>query len=376
MISLCSNILTSSAFFISFVASRSGVATITVFFLPQGGVGLTAAEADLSGRHLERLPTALFSSLHLTSINLSHNLLSFATSSAKRRCLSHTRKKRERRRRAGPPECREASGARTRQPPLAIRYDTHHPSGKTGERPGEEERPSVGLGVASDRVEENCQRNDQEKLPVKTSLKQSSFIDELENKLSQRKVANESCPEIEVAPAGAYAEETQLKSSNSRPLDSSRIVKDANTEITASIENLTQSSTPPLTKEHFPAALRLPQGSSSTGSTTSTSSTNSRWKQVESSREEGSRSSYDDSGSSCVDESDSGGSEAEEAAVEGGEVRAASSRSLGTLNQLRYFQQLQVCRCPSRSYFSGGHCLLFFVVHNSSVNILLFLLIY
>ncbi|XP_068237265.1 uncharacterized protein Phlpp [Palaemon carinicauda] len=77
-------------------------------------------EVDLSGRHLERLPTILFSSLHLTSLNLSHNLLALSPSGAtsanatgarsSRRQVSKARRRRERRRRHSS-ESREPTGS-------------------------------------------------------------------------------------------------------------------------------------------------------------------------------------------------------------------------------------------------------------------------
>ncbi|KAK4296256.1 hypothetical protein Pmani_031239 [Petrolisthes manimaculis] len=60
---------------------------------------ITAASVDLSGRHLERLPSSLFSTLHLSSINLSHNLLTHSTTTQKRPHKEHNSSNSRRRRR-------------------------------------------------------------------------------------------------------------------------------------------------------------------------------------------------------------------------------------------------------------------------------------
>lgn len=314
---------------------------------PQGGAGLVGAEVDLSGRHLERLPTVLFSSLHLTGINLSHNLLapaSSATSSARRRCVGQTRKQRIYRRRAGLPECRDSPGARARSRPSAIDLDTHPRSDKNDGGTGEEEEGLSGdSGVPSDRAEESCQKSDPESL----SPKRRSFSEELQDKLRARRAAQEEgCPEKKKASADTRAEETHPQASNSHLPDSSCPAEDVNTSTNVSSASVTSPLTHPLSEPRLPAPLP-PQSSRSTDSSSSTSSSKSRWEGAGGSREEGSRGSYEDSSSSGVDESDSG-SEAG-AAAEGGEVWAASTRSLGALHQLRYFQQLQVCNFLSYS---------------------------
>lgn len=322
--------------------------TITVFLLPQGGVGFVTTEADLSGRHLERLPTALFSSLHITSINLSHNLLSSTTSFPKRRCIGQARKRKDRIRCTVSPECLEASGAQAKLRPLVIGQDTHHLSDTTDGRNIKEGRLNVGSGVTTDQIERDSLRDAQGKLFIDASLKKKGSVSDLENKLRQRRIVNEGCSKT----GAATAEQTLTRHSKSPSLDSSCCVENENTEINVSTECLSQSLTLPLT-EPRPPSPDLPKPFSSSGGIISTGSADSRWTGVGSKREEGSRSSYEGSTSSCADESNSE-SEAEEAAVEGGEVWAASTRSLGTLHQLRYFQQLQVRHCPSLLYSLGA----------------------
>lgn len=299
--------------------------------LPQGGAGLVGAEVDLSGRHLERLPTVLFSSLHLTGINLSHNLLSPAsstTSSPRRRCVGHSRKQRDRRRRAGPPECREAPGARARPRPLPSDHGTYSQSDKTGGVLGEEEEALSGdSGVPSDRAYEGSPRGEPDSPPLQTSPSWRSFSDELQDKLRQRRIASEGCAEAEGGPGDTPAAQPQPQPSTSQAAVSSRHVGDVNTSTNVPGACDAPALTPPHTESRLPASPHQ-----------ASSSSTSRWEGAGSSREEGSRGSYEDSSSSGVDESDSG---SEAGAAEGGEVWA-SSRSLGALHQLRYFQQLQV----------------------------------
>ncbi|XP_066964557.1 LOW QUALITY PROTEIN: uncharacterized protein Phlpp [Macrobrachium rosenbergii] len=75
-------------------------------------------EIDLSGRHLERLPTILFSSLHLTTLNLSHNLLALspvgATSATSTRSRRKSRRRRDRRRRSSESREPPTSSSKTR----------------------------------------------------------------------------------------------------------------------------------------------------------------------------------------------------------------------------------------------------------------------
>ncbi|XP_064079536.1 LOW QUALITY PROTEIN: uncharacterized protein LOC135196625 [Macrobrachium nipponense] len=90
-------------------------------FAPPSETRRTPTEIDLSGRHLERLPTILFSSLHLTTINLSHNLLALspvgatsAANAASTRSRRKSRRRRGRRRRSSEPREPPSSSSKTR----------------------------------------------------------------------------------------------------------------------------------------------------------------------------------------------------------------------------------------------------------------------
>lgn len=232
-------------------------------------------------------------------------------------------------------------GARARPRPLPS-DNAYNLSGKTDGGTGEEEEALSGdSGVPSDRTYEGCPRSDPESPPLETSPRRRSFSDELQDKLRLRRIASEGFTETEADPGDTHATQPQPQPSNSQLADSSRHVGDVNTSTNVSSVCDTPSLTPPQTEPHLPASLPH-QASSSTSS-----NTKSRWEGAGSNREEGSRGSYEDSSSSGVDESDSG---SEAGAAEGGEVWAASSRSLGALHQLRYFQQLQVCYGSARSH--------------------------
>ena len=311
-------------------------------------MGLVAAEVDLSGRHLEQLPTALFSSLHLTSINLSHNLLAptpSAAALARRRHRGHGRKRRDRRRRLVPAECRETPEAWARSRPSANDHDYHNPAGGTRERAGEEDGLSGDSGVPSDPVEEESQRSDQEGVSLKTPVVQCSFADELQEKLRQRRFLTEGfhVPVRE----GISVKETQPRSPYIQRLEPSHLPRNTGTRKDASatprVPPLTHPPPyPPVTSQPF-----LVEASSSCSSHT-TAATRCRSEGPDSHKEKGERGSYEDSSSSGVDESDNASEEGGEVTT-AGEVWTAPARSLGALYQLRHFQQLQVCAFTSSS---------------------------
>lgn len=307
-------------------------------------MGLVAAEVDLSGRHLEQLPTALFSSLHLTSINLSHNLLAPTTSaavSARRRHRGHNRKRRDRRRRLVPPERQETLGARARSRPTASDHDCHNPTGSTYGRASEEDGLSGDSGVPSDPVEEDSQRRDPEGTARKTRPERWSFADELQEKLRLRRAASEGCYAAKINTEGISVKQAQLRPAYIQLLDSSHLPKDTSTSTNESATLPTPPLTPPLSSPQLSAPNR-PFLTDAPSSSRSTSSIRSRSEGLGCNEVKGDRGSYEDSSSSGVDESDNASEEGEETTV-GGEVLTSSVRSLGALHQLRHFQQLQVC---------------------------------
>ncbi|XP_042240676.1 uncharacterized protein LOC121878485 [Homarus americanus] len=126
-----------------------------------GGETRRRAEVDLSGRHLERLPTSLFSSLHLTSINLSHNLLTPTPSTTyRKRQAGRGRRRRDRRRRQVYPESRETSTSRPRPPGTGD--DGHQQAGAKPKQVVEDDGLSGDSGVPTDPVEEDAHRSDQD----------------------------------------------------------------------------------------------------------------------------------------------------------------------------------------------------------------------
>ncbi|KAK8398764.1 hypothetical protein O3P69_004098 [Scylla paramamosain] len=316
----------------------------------KGCVGLVAAEVDLSGRHLEQLPTSLFSSLHLTSINLSHNLLaptpSAAAASARRRHRGHGRKRRDRRRRLIPAECRETPETWARSRPSANDHDCNNPAGGARGRAGEEDGLSGDSGVPSDPVEEESQRSDPESVPRKTPAVLCSFADELQEKLRQRKVLSEGFAVKEAQPRPAYI---QL-------LESSHLPRDTGSRKDASARLCVPSLTPP---PPYPPATSQPflDEVSSSSSSRTIAATRNRSEGLDSHKEKGERGSYEDSSSSGVDESDNASEEGGEVTA-AGEVWTAPARNLGALHQLRHFQQLQTVVLDRNKLLEFPSCLL------------------
>ena len=296
-------------------------------------MGFIAAEVDLSGRHLEQLPTALFSSLHLTSINLSHNLLAPTLStaaSARRRHRGHIRKRRDRRRRLGPPECRETPEVRARSRPSISGHDCHNPAGSACGKAGEEDGLSGDSGVPSDPVEGDSQKSDLEGVSRKKPLARWSFADELQEKLRVRRALSEGYPVAEKIPEGIPLEEVQPRPAYIQLLDSSHFPEDTNISKNDSATLPIPLLTPPCSlAPNKPSLAEAPISSSSTASIRSRSG----W--LGNNKEKEDRGSYEGNSSSGVDESDN--------VSEDGEEATASGRNLGALHQLRLFQQLQVC---------------------------------
>ncbi|XP_042855961.1 uncharacterized protein LOC122242676 isoform X2 [Penaeus japonicus] len=279
-------------------------------------------DVDLSGRHLERLPTSLFSSLHLTSINLSHNLLTPAAAPATRKRL--TKRRRDRRRRQPNPECRESSRAKSRasaeeqhegKNKSAVAEDeapSDTLSGDSGlppEPPDEEPlREDVHPGVGDDECTQDTVNHSKKALnqssKPKAQIKKDipewvNITDELQAKLRLRRAISEG--KLLVTGESSTAENNEKNTSNFH-------------------KKRADKSQPPV----IPVANK-----------------SSKETDVHAECEERALNSEDDdSSSSCVDESDSAAETAGGGGSRGG-VRALAHRSLGGLDNLKHFQQLQ-----------------------------------
>lgn len=287
-----------------------------------------AAEVDLSGRHLERLPTSLFSSLHLTSINLSHNLLTpTPCSTSRRRQAGRARRRRERRRRQLHPECRETSSSRLRLPGGGD--DAPHQADNKSIQLGDDDGLSVDSGLPSDPVDEEIHKGDQKAQKFNFGRNTKSLKSESWSEL-QTAPSTASGPPPEAKPSQVWesiAEELQAKLRFRKAKIEGLALEDegvASTSVTA--RPAASGARGPPRRPSLPEVV-----------------TNTVGGEKQQGRSEG-RVGNEQSSSSGVDESESGSeaSSEEEEEARGSVRRACPSRTLGGLHHLRHFQQLQV----------------------------------
>ncbi|XP_045602125.2 uncharacterized protein Phlpp [Procambarus clarkii] len=279
------------------------------------------AEVDLSGRHLERLPTSLFSSLHLTSINLSHNLLApthpTATNTLRKRQVGRGRRRRDRRRRHA--EAREPSSTRARPP--GGEEDALKQTGRRSRQPREDEVLSGDSGVPSE--------------PVEEALRSDRDTQAGDTKPSEPKVATAASPAVQGVESGkkhnsvfgSIAEELEAKIRLRKAISEGTPVNENHTVLAC--VNRTRSTT---------ADAGTPQAAASKPSPVDVAENPAAAAgERQGYKSEGVRGRHEESSSS------SGVEESESESVEGGGgVSPSTPRTLGALHHLRHFQQLQV----------------------------------
>nr|XP_053629356.1 PH domain leucine-rich repeat-containing protein phosphatase 1-like [Cherax quadricarinatus] len=282
---------------------------------------LRRAEVDLSGRHLERLPTALFSSLHLISINLSHNLLNptSSTTTSKKRQVGRGRRRRDRLRRQAHPEPREPSGGGGQQQ-----------ANDSLRQLGEDEVLSGDSGVPSDPIEDEVLRSEP---ATESGTTKSGFQTD--------KTAH---PETKQSPVfGSLAEELEARLRFRKAITERLLVGKSEEGVPFTYKTLTiDANTPQI-------ALKKPSLKDVVESTV-------RERERHKS-EEGVRARHEESSSSSGVEESESGSESESVEIEGG-VRTVTSRTLGALHHLKHFQQLQVVVLASNRLQEFPGCLL------------------
>ncbi|KAG7158609.1 phosphatase PHLPP-like protein-like [Homarus americanus] len=299
-----------------------------------GGETRRRAEVDLSGRHLERLPTSLFSSLHLTSINLSHNLLTPTPSTTyRKRQAGRGRRRRDRRRRQVYPESRETSTSRPRPPGTGD--DGHQQAGAKPKQVVEDDGLSGDSGVPTDPVEEDAHRSDQD-----TEAGDAKHIKGEESPTGSQVVSgvdsatpsgNKPSPVFE-----SIADELQAKLRLRRAKSEGLAVEDEGTAAAPSTKPATAAvrGTKPTTAA---ADVSVPHPTVHTFTPKEGVNYTAEHKTKS---EDGVRGRHEESSSSGVEESESG---CEGIITEaGGGVRTSPGRVLGGLHYLRHFQQLQV----------------------------------
>ncbi|KAK4319408.1 hypothetical protein Pmani_009643 [Petrolisthes manimaculis] len=281
---------------------------------------ITAASVDLSGRHLERLPSSLFSTLHLSSINLSHNLLTHSTTTQKLPHKEHNSSNSRRRRR----------GDRRHHLRRQIPHQeaTTHPSGTKQLR--DDERLSGDSGLP---VEEAVHRGDPdgESQGVEGVTKRA-----LTQRRHQRQEEGQECPTKTVPKWSSFEEELQAKLRLRRPNFNPQPVP----------LGLCSPASPSTHPEVRPRQVK-PSFSS-----------------IRPWGEGGGQGGYGDTTSSSgVDETDE--SDSEEGVVCGGgggrggaATTRGSTRTLGALHHLRHFQQLQVVLLARNHLQEFPRCLL------------------
>lgn len=296
------------------------------------GTVTAAASVDLSGRHLERLPSSLFSTLHLSSINLSHNLLTHSTTNTtttttalKRRQTGRSRRKRDHRRRRRQ-ECT------TGRPGLNTQGTKTHLGTKQGLRDDEGQSGDSGLPVEEDVLHRSdpdgesqglegitrgstLHNHQQEGLGcgnTQSSPRWSSLEEELQAKLRLRKPQNPTQKQPSsgsglYGPPGSCIQPSEVHPRDTQPSSSS----------SSSISSTVNSVRP------------RGEGGGAQGGYKDTSSSSS---------------GVDETDGDSDSEGSGGGATGGGGGGEGGAARGAAARTLGALHHLRHFQQLQVLR--------------------------------